>query len=91
MEEAKKRDHRKLGRELKMFAFSREVGQGLPLWLPNGAKLRRTMERYIVDLEERLGYQHVYTPVLANVELVQNIRSLGALQRRYVPENGYGQ
>ncbi len=69
LEEAKKRDHRKLGRELKMFAFSREVGQGLPLWLPNGAKLRRTMERYIVDLEEKLGYQHVYTPVLANVEL----------------------
>jgi threonyl-tRNA synthetase len=69
LEEAKKRDHRKLGRELKMFTFSREVGQGLPLWLPNGAKVRRTLERYIVDLEERLGYQHVYTPVLANVEL----------------------
>ncbi|MFC0333137.1 threonine--tRNA ligase [Paenibacillus sepulcri] len=69
LEEAKKRDHRKLGRELKMFTFSREVGQGLPLWLPNGATVRRTMERYIVDLEERLGYQHVYTPVLANVEL----------------------
>ncbi|MFD2117664.1 threonine--tRNA ligase [Paenibacillus yanchengensis] len=69
LEEAKKRDHRKLGRELQMFTFSREVGQGLPLWLPNGAKLRRTMERYIVDLEEKLGYDHVYTPVLANVEL----------------------
>ncbi|MFC4305012.1 threonine--tRNA ligase [Cohnella boryungensis] len=69
LEEAKKRDHRKLGRELKMFTFSREVGQGLPLWLPYGAKLRRTLERYIVDLEERLGYTHVYTPVLANVEL----------------------
>ena len=69
LEEANKRDHRKLGRELKMFTFSREVGQGLPLWLPNGSKLRRTMERYIVDLEERLGYEHVYTPVLANVEL----------------------
>ncbi|RCW41915.1 threonine--tRNA ligase [Paenibacillus prosopidis] len=69
LEEAKKRDHRKLGRELKMFTFSREVGQGLPLWLPNGSKLRRTMERYIVDLEEKLGYEHVYTPVLANVEL----------------------
>lgn len=69
LEEAKKRDHRKLGKELKMFTFSREVGQGLPLWLPYGAKLRRTLERYIVDLEERLGYQHVYTPVLANVEL----------------------
>lgn len=69
LEEAKKRDHRKLGRELNMFTFSREVGQGLPLWLPYGAKLRRTLERYIVDLEERLGYQHVYTPVLANVDL----------------------
>lgn len=69
LEEAKKRDHRKLGRELKMFTFSREVGQGLPLWLPNGAKLRRIMERYIVDVEEKLGYQHVYTPVMANVDL----------------------
>ncbi|WP_040950316.1 threonine--tRNA ligase, partial [Gorillibacterium massiliense] len=49
--------------------FSREIGQGLPLWLPAGARLRRTMERYIVDLEEKLGYSHVYTPVLANVEL----------------------
>ncbi|MFD0620406.1 MULTISPECIES: threonine--tRNA ligase [Paenibacillus] len=69
LEEAKKRDHRKLGKELKIFTFSQQVGQGLPLWLPNGSKLRRTLERYIVDLEERLGYDHVYTPVLANVEL----------------------
>lgn len=69
LEEAKKRDHRKLGKELKIFSFAKEVGQGIPLWLPAGAKLRRTMERYIVDLEERLGYQHVYTPVLGSVEL----------------------
>ncbi len=69
LEEAKKRDHRKLGKELQMFTFSQLVGQGLPIWLPNGAKLRRTLERYIVDMEERLGYQHVYTPVLGNVEL----------------------
>ncbi|MFB5673289.1 threonine--tRNA ligase [Paenibacillus terreus] len=69
LEEAKKRDHRKLGKELGMFTFSQLVGQGLPIWLPNGAKLRRTLERYIVDLEEKLGYQHVYTPVLGNVEL----------------------
>ena len=68
LEEAKKRDHRKLGKELQMFTFSQLVGQGLPIW-PNGAKLRRTLERYIVDMEERLGYQHVYTPVLGNVEL----------------------
>jgi threonyl-tRNA synthetase len=69
LEEAKKRDHRKLGKELKMFTFSPLVGQGLPMWLPKGAKLRRTLERYIVDMEESLGYQHVYTPVLGNVEL----------------------
>ncbi|MBP2002184.1 threonyl-tRNA synthetase [Paenibacillus shirakamiensis] len=69
LEEAKKRDHRKLGKELKIFTFSNLVGQGLPIWLPNGAKLRRTLERYIVDLEERLGYQHVYTPIMGNVEL----------------------
>jgi threonyl-tRNA synthetase len=69
LEEAKKRDHRRIGKDLKMFAFSKEVGQGLPLWLPKGAKLRRLMERYIVDLEESLGYHHVYTPVLGSVEL----------------------
>lgn len=69
LEEAKQRDHRKLGKELGIFTLSKEVGQGLPIWLPKGAKIRRIIERYIVDLEERLGYQHVYTPHLANVEL----------------------
>lgn len=69
LEEAKERDHRKLGRELKIFTLTPEVGQGLPLWLPNGAKIRRMVERYIVDLEESLGYDHVYTPHLASVEL----------------------
>ncbi|GIP57106.1 threonine--tRNA ligase [Paenibacillus woosongensis] len=69
LEEAKKRDHRKLGKELSIFTFSNLVGQGLPIWLPKGATLRRTLERYIVDIEELLGYQHVYTPVLGNVEL----------------------
>lgn len=69
LEEARKRDHRKIGKDLKAFTFSNEVGLGLPLWLPYGATIRRTMERYIVDLEERLGYSHVYTPVLANVDL----------------------
>ncbi|UFT97993.1 threonine--tRNA ligase [Radiobacillus kanasensis] len=68
-EEAKERDHRKLGKELELFTVSQKVGQGLPLWLPKGATIRRTIERYIVDLEERLGYNHVYTPVLGNVEL----------------------
>ncbi|WP_435921876.1 threonine--tRNA ligase [Paenibacillus sp. DYY-L-2] len=69
LEEAKKRDHRKLGKELGIFTFNNLVGQGLPIWLPKGATLRRTLERYIVDIEERLGYQHVYTPVLGNVDL----------------------
>ncbi|MEG2457747.1 MAG: threonine--tRNA ligase [Bacilli bacterium] len=69
LEEAQGRDHRKLGRELDLFMSSDLVGPGLPLWLPNGATVRRILERYIVDKEESLGYQHVYTPCLANVEL----------------------
>ncbi|MED4129198.1 threonine--tRNA ligase [Shouchella miscanthi] len=69
LEEAKERDHRKLGKELGIFALSQKVGQGLPLWLPKGATIRRIIERYIVDKEERLGYQHVYTPILGSSEL----------------------
>ncbi|MBA2173373.1 threonine--tRNA ligase [Halobacillus locisalis] len=69
LEEAKERDHRKLGKELEIFTVNQKVGQGLPLWLPKGATIRRTIERYIVDTEERLGYDHVYTPVLGNVDL----------------------
>ena len=68
-EEAKERDHRKLGKELDLFMVSQEVGSGLPFWLPKGATIRRTLERYIVDKEVSLGYQHVYTPIMANVEL----------------------
>ncbi|MFD2627931.1 threonine--tRNA ligase [Oceanobacillus kapialis] len=69
LEERKERDHRKLGKELEIFTVSQKVGQGLPLWLPKGATIRRNIERYIVDLEERLGYDHVYTPVLGSVDL----------------------
>lgn len=68
-EEAKERDHRKLGKELELFMLSPEVGAGLPFWLPKGATIRRTIERYIVDKEISLGYQHVYTPIMANVDL----------------------
>lgn len=71
LEEAKERDHRKLGRELEIFHLSQKVGMGLPLWLPNGATIRRTIERYIVDKELSLGYSHVYTPVLGSKELYQ--------------------
>lgn len=69
LEEAKERDHRKLGKELELFTTSQQVGQGLPLWLPKGATIRRIIERYIVDKEVALGYDHVYTPVLGSVEL----------------------
>ena len=69
LEERKERDHRKLGKELELFTVSQKVGQGLPIWLPNGATIRRIIERYIVDLEEKLGYDHVYTPVLGSAEL----------------------
>ncbi|WP_163116908.1 threonine--tRNA ligase [Bacillus subtilis] len=71
LEEAKERDHRKLGKELKLFANSQKVGQGLPLWLPKGATIRRVIERYIVDKEISLGYEHVYTPVLGSKELYE--------------------
>ena len=68
-EEAKERDHRKLGKELDLFMISQEVGSGLPFWLPKGATIRRTIERYITDKEISLGYQHVYTPIMADVNL----------------------
>ncbi|HDE3622284.1 TPA: threonine--tRNA ligase [Staphylococcus aureus] len=69
LEERKERDHRKIGKDLELFTNSQLVGAGLPLWLPNGATIRREIERYIVDKEVSMGYDHVYTPVLANVDL----------------------
>lgn len=69
LEEVKKRDHRKIGKELEIFMTHELVGSGLPMYLPNGATVRRLLERYIVDKEIELGYNHVYTPSLANVEL----------------------
>lgn len=69
LEEAKQRDHRKIGKELELFMTHELVGSGLPMYLPNGATIRRLLERYIVDKEVALGYNHVYTPSLANVEL----------------------
>ena len=69
LEEAKQRDHRKLGKDLELFMTHKLVGSGLPMYLPKGATIRRTLERYIQDKEIALGYSHVYTPSLANVEL----------------------
>ncbi len=69
LEEAKQRDHRKLGKDLELFMTHKLVGSGLPMYLPNGATVRRLLERYIQDKEIKMGYKHVYTPSLANVEL----------------------
>lgn len=69
LEERKERDHRRIGKDLELFTNNQLVGAGLPLWLPNGATIRREIERYIVDKEVSLGYDHVYTPIMANVEL----------------------
>jgi len=71
LEEAKRRDHRRLGRELELFTVNESVGAGLPLWLPRGATIRRLLEDYILERERATGYQHVYTPDLAKVELYQ--------------------
>ncbi|HFI0463149.1 TPA: threonine--tRNA ligase [Streptococcus suis] len=68
-QEARERDHRKLGKELGLFMVSQEVGSGLPFWLPKGATIRRIIERYIMDKEIALGYDHVYTPIMAKVDL----------------------
>ena len=69
LEDAKARDHRKLGKDLGIFMFSDLVGKGLPMWLPNGFIVRRALVDYIMDKEISLGYQHVMTPSLGNVEL----------------------
>ena len=69
LEEAKQRDHRKIGKELELFMTHPLVGSGLPMYLPNGAVVRKLLERYIQDKETAMGYQHVYTPSLANVDL----------------------
>ena len=69
MEEAKKRDHRKLGKELELFCFSQRVGQGLPMWLPKGAALRDRLEQFLRAVQKEYGYQQVITPHIGNKEL----------------------
>jgi threonyl-tRNA synthetase len=71
LEQAKLRDHRKLGKELDLFVTSPLVGKGLPLWTERGAKIRRILERFIVEEEERRGYKHVITPDIANIGLYE--------------------
>lgn len=69
LEEAKKRDHRKLGKELELFMISREVGSGLPIWLPKGTILRETLENYLRDEQRKRGYEPVITPHIGNINL----------------------
>lgn len=69
LEEAKKRDHRKLGKELELFTFSNRVGQGLPLWLPKGAQLRERLENYLKKVQKEAGYLPVITPHIGGKEL----------------------
>jgi threonyl-tRNA synthetase len=71
LEEAKLRDHRKLGKELDLFVFSETIGKGLPLWTPRGSTIRRELERFIVDEEIKRGYLHVYTPDIARIQLYE--------------------
>ncbi|PLX02638.1 MAG: threonine--tRNA ligase [Marinilabiliales bacterium] len=69
LEEAKKRDHRLLGKELELFTFSQKVGQGLPLWLPKGAELREKLEQFLKKVQKEAGYKPVISPHIGNVEL----------------------
>jgi len=69
LEEAKKRDHRKLGKELELFTFSQAVGMGLPIWLPKGAELRERLEQFLKKVQKKYGYQQIICPHIGNVEL----------------------
>ena len=69
IEEAKQRDHRKIGKEQELFMSHVLVGSGMPMWLPNGAIIRKQLENYIYEKEQKLGYEHVYTPCVGTVDL----------------------
>ena len=90
IEEAKKRDHRKLGRELEIFIFEEEVGPGLPLWLPRGATIIEELERLAKETEEAAGYQRVRTPPSHKRGPLPAQRAPRLLQGQYVPADGDG-
>ena len=83
MEEAKKRDHRKLGKEMELFTFSQRVGQGLPLWLPKGAALRERLENFLKKVQKSYGYLPVITPHIGNKDLYVTSRSYKDLPLRF--------
>jgi len=72
-EEAIKRNHRKIGKELELFAIYDEIGQGLPVWLPKGYAMRRALEDYMISLERRYGYQHILTPHIHKEGLLKHL------------------
>lgn len=93
MEEAKKRDHRKIGKEMELFYFSAKVGQGLPLWLPKGTQLRLLLEDFLKKVQKKFGYEQVMTPHIGNVELYKtsgHFQKYGAdsFQTIKTPEEG---
>ncbi|WP_341266463.1 threonine--tRNA ligase [Candidatus Phytoplasma fraxini] len=85
LEDRKKRDHKNINKEQNFFMLSSEVGIGLPFWLPKGATIRRIIERYIIDKEISYGYQHVYTPILANIKLYQQSGHLELYKENMFP------
>ncbi|MBD3300146.1 MAG: threonine--tRNA ligase [Candidatus Moranbacteria bacterium] len=76
-EEAEKRNHRKIGQEMELFKNFSEIGQGLPVWLPNGYAMRRALEDYMIDMERKYGYEHILTPVINKKELFETSGHLG--------------
>jgi threonyl-tRNA synthetase len=85
LEEAEKRNHRKLGKQLKLFAIIPEIGQGLPVWLPRGYMIRRTLEEYMLDLERKHGYQHILTPHIHRGHLFETSGHLGFYKESMYP------
>lgn len=77
-------DHRRIGRELKVFATEEQCGSGLPFWLPAGATMRRELENFIIDLERRNGYHHVNTPVMAKRDLYERSGTGSTSTRRCI-------
>ena len=88
LEEAKKRDHRKLGKELEIYVIDDDVGPGLPLWLPRGAAMIEELEKLAKETEFAAGYQRVRTPHIARESLLQKERSPPLLRRLDVPADG---
>ncbi|MFN8635204.1 MAG: threonine--tRNA ligase [Chloroflexota bacterium] len=90
LEDARRRDHRRLGRDLGLFTFSDLVGPGLPLWLPKGATIRRELERWVTDLELKRGYQHIITPDVAKVDMYKTSGHWEHYQDSMFPVMTYG-